>query len=107
MPRRKVGINKSSRVEKEKLTLKYEYANTEGHGFGSFICFSSPPYMPRHFLSASPSSTIDLLHEEYGRCGCRSLVIVGMGHVTKIELNNSLFLFNDMVIKKPRMPIYK
>jgi hypothetical protein len=65
MPRRK-GRNKQKLTrctEKEKLTLKYEYANTEGHGFGSFICFSSPPYMPRHFLSSSPASTIDLLHE--------------------------------------------
>jgi hypothetical protein len=35
------------------------------------------------------------------------LVIVGMGHATKLELNNSFFLFNDTVIKKPRMPIYK
>lgn len=66
----------------------------------ALFAFSSPPYMPRHFLSTSPSSTIDLLHEEYRRCVCRSLVVVGMGHVTKIELNNSSFLFNVMVTKK-------
>jgi hypothetical protein len=63
--------------------------------------------MPRNFLSTSPASTIDLLHESIDAVDVGPLVIVGMGHVTKLELNNSFFLFNDTVIKKPRMPIYK